>query len=62
MARENYQHGQRHGRCRYYRPDGTLEREQSYRCGELNIPATSYDAAGRPTHTDLYWNRMVYTK
>jgi antitoxin component YwqK of YwqJK toxin-antitoxin module/tetratricopeptide (TPR) repeat protein len=60
MSRESYQHGQRQGRCQYYRPDGTLDHEATYRCGQLNGPTTVFDAAGRPLHTDQYWNRMVY--
>ncbi|MFD1468192.1 hypothetical protein ACFQ48_08150 [Hymenobacter caeli] len=62
MEQEHYLHGELHGRCRYYRPDGTLEREETYLSGERSGPATAYNAAGKPLHTDVYWNQMVYGK
>lgn len=62
MEQENYLHGELNGRCRYYRPDGTLEREETYCSGERRGPTTTFDAAGKPQHTDVYWNLMVYNK
>ena len=60
MEEEAYQHGERHGRCRYYRPDGTLERAETYAVGERRGPTTYYDAQGKPQRTEAYWNNALY--
>ena len=62
MEQANYLHRELNGRCRYYRPNGTLEREETCRTGERRGPTTSFDAAGKPRRTEAYWNQMVHEK
>ena len=60
MEEESYLHGELHGRCRYYRPDGTLEREETFLAGEHAGPFVTYDLQGRKLRTTYFWNNEAY--
>ena len=59
-TRGQFSRGQKHGRWRYWYPDGQLRREENWKNSRLHGRFTDFDAAGRKTRSGKYRHGQLH--